>query len=71
MLARRMSPQGCSLARIIGRFGNDQDLPNQLHAVGKQAEWKTLATSLATWKDVVAAVNTVLQGGTHGQAAMA
>jgi PadR family transcriptional regulator PadR len=32
---------------------------------------KKLAHSLATWKEVVAAVNTVLQGGTHGQAAMA
>jgi PadR family transcriptional regulator PadR len=32
---------------------------------------KRLAQSLATWQEIVAAVNTVLQGGTHGQAAMA
>jgi PadR family transcriptional regulator, regulatory protein PadR len=32
---------------------------------------KRLATSLATWKEVVAAVNNVLQGTTHGRPAMA
>lgn len=32
---------------------------------------KRLTHSLGTWKEVVAAVNTVLQGGTNGQAAMA
>ena len=32
---------------------------------------KKLAASLATWKNVVAAVNTVLQGGTHGEPALA
>lgn len=32
---------------------------------------KRLANSRATWQEIVAAVNTVLQGGTHGQAAMA
>jgi PadR family transcriptional regulator PadR len=32
---------------------------------------KRLAQSLATWKEVVAAVNTVLQGGAHGPAALA
>jgi PadR family transcriptional regulator PadR len=32
---------------------------------------KKLAASLATWKSVVAAVNSVLQGGTHGEPALA
>jgi PadR family transcriptional regulator PadR len=32
---------------------------------------KRLASSRATWKEVVTAVNTVLEGGTHGQAALA
>jgi PadR family transcriptional regulator, regulatory protein PadR len=32
---------------------------------------KKLAATVATWQDVVAAVNTVLQGGAHGQPAMA
>jgi len=41
-----------------------------VYRVTRQGQ-KRLATSLATWKEVVAAVNTVLQGGTHGQAAMA
>lgn len=32
---------------------------------------KRLARSTATWKEIVAAVNTVLQGGEHGRASMA
>lgn len=32
---------------------------------------KRLAESVATWKDIVAAVNRVLQGGEHGKPAMA
>jgi PadR family transcriptional regulator, regulatory protein PadR len=41
-----------------------------VYRVTKQGQ-KKLETSRATWQEVVAAVNTVLQGGTHGQAAMA
>ncbi|MBL8848285.1 MAG: helix-turn-helix transcriptional regulator, partial [Planctomycetaceae bacterium] len=32
---------------------------------------KKLAATVATWQDIVAAVNTVLQGGAHGRPAMA
>jgi PadR family transcriptional regulator PadR len=41
-----------------------------IYRVTKQGQ-KRLATSLATWKEVVAAVDTVLEGGSHGQAALA
>ena len=41
-----------------------------VYRVTKQGQ-KKLESSRATWQEVVAAVNTVLQGGTHGQAAMA
>jgi PadR family transcriptional regulator PadR len=41
-----------------------------VYRVTKQGQ-KKLAQSTATWKEIVSAVNTVLQGGAHGQAAMA
>lgn len=41
-----------------------------VYRLTKQGHQK-LEISLATWKQVVSAVNTVLQGGTHGEPRMA
>jgi PadR family transcriptional regulator PadR len=41
-----------------------------IYRLTKQGQQK-LTQSLATWKQVVVAVNTVLQGGTHGEPELA